>query len=134
MGFNFELLLTLITTVLVAVAGWFIAHLFSSNRERDSKRREIRVQYLLDAWRRLENAVHREDNSYFRKDLETAIADIQLLGTNKQIELALIFAETFANNRGADLDELLNDLRDDLRSELLLEITTKKIKHLRVGT
>jgi len=93
----------------------------------------MRVQYLLDAWRSLANATNRKDNSR-SNELESAIEDIQLLGTDKQIKLAIRFAEEFARNNKADLDELLNDLRSDLRKELKLEIAANRIKHLRIAS
>ena len=128
---NFELLVTLLITVVVAALGWFVVNHLSSKREREAKRREMIVQYLLEAWRRLENASNRNDNSY-SKSLESVIADIQLLGTKKQVELAQHFAEEFAQHREAGLDSLLNDLRSDLRKELKLEIASIRTKHLRI--
>ena len=53
-------------------------------------------------------------------------------GSQSQIELVLKFAEEFAKTGGANLDELLEDLRHDLRKELGLEIVSKNIKHLRI--
>ena len=130
---NLELLWPLVITSIIAILGWFTAHLLSSNRERAAKRREMRVHYLLDAWRRLENASNRYKNSR-SADLESAIADIQLLGSDRQISLAHKFVENFVENKHALLDELLNDLRFDLRKELRLPTASKKIKHLRIIT
>ena len=128
---NLELLWPLLITSIIAIAGWFIAHLLSSNRERAAKRHEMRVHYLLDAWRRLENASNRYDNSQ-SAELESAIADIQLLGSDRQISLANEFAKSFAENKHAQLDELLNDLRFSLRKELRLPTASKKIMYLRI--
>ena len=47
------------------------------------------------------------------KKIESAIADIQFLGTPRQIELARKFATEYATNKRADLEELLSDLRND---------------------
>ena len=83
------LLATLLITVIVAISGWFMVHRLSSRREREAKRRDLRVQYLIDAWRRLSYATgpNRLDSSK-ASDLETAIEDIQLLGSQKRVELA----------------------------------------------
>jgi hypothetical protein len=128
---NYESLIPLLITTFVAVTGWYIAHRLSANRERDAKRREMRVQYLFNAWRKLENSSNRQDNTY-ANELESAIADIQLLGTNKQIILAQEFSTEFATKKIGDLDKLLDDLRTDLRKELRLDMTSTNIKHLRI--
>ena len=57
-------------------------------------------------------------------EVEKAIADIQLLGTSYQVELARTFASDFVENRSASLDSLLSELRKDLRRELDLEETS----------
>ncbi len=128
---NMDLLIPLLITSAVAIIGWFIVHSLSSNRDRANKRRDLRVQYLIEAWRRLENASNRSDKLR-SSDLEAAIADIQLFGSPRQIELAQKFTEDFANTRSAGLDELLEDLRQDLRKELRLETVPKSMKYLRI--
>ena len=127
---NLNLLIPLLITSMVAIIGWFVVHRLSSNRDRANKRRELRVQYLIEAWRKLENASNRSDNSR-SNDLETAIADIQLFGSSRQIELAQKFADDIAKTGIGNLDELLEDLRYDLREELQLETVPKNIKYLR---
>ena len=47
----------------MAVIGWFAAHQFNSYRDRVTKRRELRIQYLLEAYRRLEAAANRPDKT-----------------------------------------------------------------------
>jgi len=126
-----KLLLTLISSAVMAIAGWFVVHQLSLRRERTAKRRDLRVQYLIDAWRKLANAANRTDNSR-TNDIEGAIADIQLFGSAKQIDLAQKFATEFAKKGGALLDELLEELRDDLRNELKLGSIAVNIKSLRI--
>lgn len=84
----------------------------------------------IQAWERLEKASNRQDNSY-NTDIETAIADIQLFGTKRQIELAQQFAEEIARNKESSTLELLILLREDLRKELRLEKVPRKFKFLR---
>lgn len=129
---DINLLFTLLVTVVVAIAGWFLVHHLSSNRERAAKRRDVRIQYLIEAWRRLENAVDRKDNPKYAVDLEAAISDIQLFGSRAEVELAQEFAEVLAEDKSASVDELLEALRNDLRKELRLEIVPRGIKHLRI--
>jgi len=128
---NISLLIPLLITSIVVIIGWFTVNWLSSNRDRANKRRDLRVQYLIEAWRRLENATGRSDDSR-SADLETAIADIQLFGSPRQIELAQKFANELASRRESNLDELLADLRQNLREELKLETASQNIKHLRI--
>jgi len=126
-----DLLIPLLITALVAIGGWFVVHRLSQNRERANKRRDLIVEYLIDAWKILENASNRTDNTCIN-ELEKAIASIQLFGTCKQVDLALKFASEFSKFGTANLDELLEDLRNDLREELQLESISKNIHHLRI--
>jgi hypothetical protein len=94
---------------------------------------ELRVKYLIDAYRQLESAGNRVDPSNKWPELESAIADIQLFGTPKQVEMAKRFATEFAENQSASLDDLLFNLRDTLRVELRLEPVESQIKYLRIN-
>ena len=98
--------------------GWFVAHLLTSKRDIKNEQRKIRVQLLLDAYRKLENASNREKTPW--GDIESAIADIQLLGSLREATLAMEFATVMGNNKAASLDDLLLELRNSLRSELEL--------------
>lgn len=74
--------LKFLVPAIVAVVGWFMAHQFNSYRDRVNKRRELRIQYLLEAYRRLESAANRPNKTEKQAlDFESAVADIQLLGT-----------------------------------------------------
>jgi hypothetical protein len=64
--------------------------------------------------------------------LESAVADIQLFGSPRQVDLVQRFASDFAAKGGASLDELLSDLRTDLRAELSLEAVPEGVVHLRI--
>jgi len=102
--------------------GWFVGNWLSLRRDRINKRRDLRVQYLIEAYRRLENASNRQPlPEEHGRALESAIADIQLFGSPTQVELAIRFARGFAQSKNESLDNLLADLRSDLRKELTLE-------------
>lgn len=124
---NFLLLLPLIVTAALAVAGWYAVHRLSMNRDQENKRRELRVQYLLEAYRRLENSSNRRDLSAYARDLESALADIQLLGTKDQVQLAHEFAVSMAKDQTASLDPLVANIRSELRRELGLDSLTNSI-------
>jgi len=64
--------------------------------------------------------------------LESALADVQLLGSGTQVQLAREFALDFARKGNADLDELLESLRRDLRRELDLGSVSDRVVHLRI--
>jgi len=119
-----------VTLVVAALGGWFGHHL-SMRRDLAGERRKLRVSYLLEAYRRLEGAANRDDTSRCRPDYESAIADIQLLGSPRQVSLARQFAIEIATKRTSSLDDLLFDLRQSLRAELELESVSEKIIFLR---
>ena len=122
----------IIISAFVIVVGWFIGHALSSLRDRSNKRRELRVGYLIEAWRNLADCTGRSDLAR-ASILEKAIADINLFGSEIQIDLAKKFSDDFVNKRTANLDELLKDLRYELRKELQLDPVSISIYHLRVG-
>lgn len=130
-----ELLLPSIIGALVIIAGWYVAHYLTSKRDQTNRRRDLRVQYLIEAYRRLEFASNREPMPReSAPEFEKAIADIQLLGTPKQVALAQAFARGFARKGTVTLDPLLNDLRQELRQELRLEPVSQDVKYLRFIT
>jgi hypothetical protein len=104
-------------TVLLAALGWYIAYWTTVRRDRLAKKRDLRIQYLIEAYRRLESATNRTNAA--TEDLESAVADIQLFGSPKQIILVREFSTQFAAEGGAGLKELLESLRADLRKELI---------------
>ena len=113
-------------TFLVAAAGWWAAHALTSKRDAANERRKQRLVYLLDAYRRLESCANPHDPQAIWPAFESAIADIQLLGTARQVELAQQVARAAQENqsKGASLNELLFDIRQSLRVELQLEALT----------
>ena len=94
------------------------SHQFAAWRDRENKRREQRVAYLIGAFRALASASHHPRIHEIAKEVEQAIADIQFFGTKAQIELARIFVHALVTKQNADLDPLLSSLRDELRKEI----------------
>jgi len=123
----------MLVTTIVAIVGWLAVHRLSAARDRANKRRELRVQYLIDAYRKLENAGNRKTSTRDHVDVfESAVADIQLFGSPEQVKLARKFALDFAAQGAAALDPLLNSLRADLRQELQLPSLEETITYLRI--
>ena len=116
---------------IIAVLGWFAAHQFNVYRDNKNKRRDIRIQYLLDAYRRLEGASNRPEADKETQDsFESAVADIQLLGKKDQIDSLMHFLHEF-NNGGTSINPLLELLRAHLRDELGLKNDVQGIRIFR---
>lgn len=103
----------------VAIVGWFAAHQFNVHRDRQNKRRDLRIQFLLDAYRRLESVANPEEKTEEQKlAFKSAVADIQLLGTREQVAATVKYLREHAAGSGARIDSVLQLLRSDLRQEL----------------
>lgn len=120
----------LIIQCIITVIGWIVVYIFAIRQNTQIKKKEVTIEYLIQAWGKLEKASNRKDNRY-NTEIETAIADIQLFGTNRQIELEQQFAEEIARNKESSALDLLVLLREDLRKELKLESVPRKFKFLR---
>ncbi len=130
---NWGLLLPLLITTFTAVGGWLVAHRMAAKRDQMNKRRDLRIQYLIDAYRKLERVSNRDKvTPEWAENIESAIADIQLFGSAGQVAMAKQFASDMAAERQASADDLLADLRKDLRQELILENVSGGLKYLRV--
>jgi hypothetical protein len=117
---------------LVALAVVSLAHLFTVHRDRENKRREQRIGYLVSVFRALSKANHHPRLYEVADDVEQAVIDLQLFGTPEQVRLAKKFATELSTEQGAAMDELLNELRDSLRSELGREPVAGNVVWLRI--
>jgi hypothetical protein len=118
-------------------AGAFVAvltHRFTSRRDHANRRSEMRIQFLLSAYRSLADASNRglQGNTSDARAFEQAVEDIQLLGSRMQAEKARKLAEVMASKGGASTDDLLRTLRNDLREELGLSALIDPPVHLRI--
>jgi hypothetical protein len=120
----------LIIQCIITVIGWIVVYIFAIRQNTQIKKKEVTIEYFIQAWGKLEKSSNRKDNRY-NTEIETAIADIQLFGIKRQIELAQQFAEEIARNKESSTLELLVLLREDLRKELKLERVPRKFKFLR---
>lgn len=128
---NWSIFIPSILAAIITVGSWFVLHMLSKQRDQYNKRKELRIQYLIDAWRKLEFAAQRPDIDV-KEYLEQPIADIQLFGSAKQIELVRRVGQDMSTKHLANLSELLTELRNDLRRELDLEVITSDIMFLRI--
>lgn len=121
-------IIAVLSGVAIAVAGWFV----SQYQARRAVRRNMRIDYLLVAYRRLERGSNRPMTPVEEREVEMAVADIQLLGSVTQVRLAEEFVRSFAATGEADTEPLLQDLRASLRKELLLETVEPHHSWLRI--
>ena len=131
---NWKLLIPLLVTAVVAISGWIVGHKLNSERNLHNKRVELRIKYLMEAYRKLEASVETEVSRENLDILESAISDIQLLGTPEQVDKVLVWSRRFSEGetqKDVNLQDLLEDLRMNLRSELGLQKIDKKIRHVK---
>lgn len=126
-------IITAIISAAIIIVGWVVAHRLTVRRDTLAKRRDLRVQYLLGAYRRLEDAANRPLDSLpeAKRAFESGVADIQLLGTSEQINALLTYLNQFTKEGGGNIDPVLKLLRDDLRKDLSLEIDVAQIHQFR---
>lgn len=122
----------LIAAFIVAAFGWWVVHYLSTRRDLTNERRKLRVSYLLEAYRKLESGSNRDDATPYWSNFESAIADIQLLGSAYQVSLARELAIEMGRNHTASPDKLIFDLRQSLRSELQLEPISENVLYIRI--
>lgn len=109
----------------------FANNLMTKRREHEKKLVELRVEHLIECWRKVEraslianNSNQDERNSAY-DGMDDAIARITLLGTKREIEIADKVAGELSRNNSAAVVDLLNELRASLRRELSLEEVPK---------
>jgi len=128
---NIELV-KLLSTVLLAVAGWAFAGWLNSRRDTANKRRELVVQHLIGAYKILTQEIGRRDTtSESMTKLENLLSEIQLFGSKQQVELARKLSNQTANEGISEIDPLIEDMRNHLRKELGLELVEGKTIWLR---
>jgi hypothetical protein len=106
---------------LLAVLGRFLGQRLGARWSADNSRRELRVGVLIDAWRRLERAASDPGPEEMRGFVQ-ALADLQLLGTPAQADLAARVARSMRElgGKAPPVDDLLEALRIEVRGEMRL--------------
>lgn len=128
------LVFTILGGVAAAAVAAVVAHRLTSQRDQANRRSDLRIEYLLSAYRTLADTAHRDldPNAEHVRAFEQGLADIQLLGSPDQAAMAVRVGRQLATEGGADFDDLLLSLRDDLRDELDLESIVPAPSHIRV--
>jgi len=120
-----------IITLVLALLGWLIVHRLNAERDLKNKKREIRTQMLIEAYKHLSIiAGPKADVTYNAAEL---FSILQLIGTRRQVDLLYemneLFAIPYRAERSAKIEELVAQLVMDLRRELNLEqIDVDKLK------
>lgn len=119
--------------VIVAMATFVLSLVFQNWRDRQNKLRDIRLRYLIDSYQLITTAVNRkpDEREVVWDSMERVVADIQLFGTEHQIELAQGIANAQVDDSQSGLDSLINELRADLRRELGLSSVDGNVLTLR---
>lgn len=112
----------------IAVGGWIVNGVLA----RRAARRQLRLEFLLSAYRRLDDVTERTMTGVHERAMESALSDVLLLGTKRQIQLADEVCRGFASTRSAHTGDLLEALRQDLRAELQLERVPRREVWLRI--
>jgi hypothetical protein len=128
---DWALFFQLVGTFGVAIVGGWLGHHLASRRDLANERRKLTVGYLLQAYRLLESASNQKDPDKSWPQIESAVADIQVLGSGEQVEMARAFALGMQATGTAALDPLIHDLRRSLRAELSLAPVTSNIIYMR---
>ncbi len=107
------LALTILGGVAAAAVAAVLAHRLTSQRDQATRRSNLRIEYLLGAYRALADVAHRDlDPATERvQAFEQGLADIQLLGSEEQAAMAIRVGRQLAAERRADFDDLLLSLR-----------------------
>jgi hypothetical protein len=116
------LLIPLLAALLGAGLGGMIVHFFTKSRDSLNQRRTLRIEYLISAYRALEDSGDRTHVTPEQvRAAEIAISDIVLLGHRREIEIAEEVLSEISANSGGSVLPLARALRASLRRELKLE-------------
>lgn len=104
-----------------------VSHFMTKRREHEKKLAELRIEHLIECWRKIERAAlvggeaSRESKNDAYDGIEDAIARITLLGTEREVEIAANVTAELSKIHPEAIVELLNELRSNLRRELGLK-------------
>ena len=109
----------IIISSIIIIISWAVGHWLNDKQELHNKKREVRIKYLIDAYRSIASAANRcnQASKEQKFQIESAVGDIQLLGNKRQVDALKKMEEQYKN----DFTEVLMELRNELRQELDLE-------------
>jgi hypothetical protein len=128
------LAVTILGSLCVAAIAAVITHRFTSRRDLANRRKDLRTQYLLSAYRAISASMNRNlrKSAQDARALEQGLSDIQLLGSKEQAGIAAQVGRAMTSDGEADPADLLLLLRNDLRDELELDPLFEKPVTIRI--
>ncbi|WDE02600.1 hypothetical protein [Thalassomonas actiniarum] len=129
---KWETLIPVTITIIFVVIGWVVAHKLTSQRDIKNKQREIRIQYLLEAYEALMVAGRNRTILPNYEQVERAVFLLEMFGTPSQVELSRKFTKEMAENNNSNFTELVVEIRNFVRNELDLKHLGRDINILRI--
>jgi hypothetical protein len=123
-------LLALVSAVIGGGIVAFVNHLFTLRRERDNKRRELIVKYLLETYDAVA-APSFQDPKDEMLAIERAIDRIQLFGDVELLKLTKMFCDDIKATGQSNTNELMNYVRSQVRRGLGLVAISQDFSILR---
>ena len=129
-----KLVIPLVVTIVVAMAGWIVVHRLNAERDLRNRRLELRTRYLLEVYRKLERSCGKVVTREMADDIEVALADLQLLGSAEQVRMARQYIAAHGNRdlAGINVGPIMEEIRNSLRRELSLKPIKESVDHLRL--
>src|SRR2546421_12841606 len=92
-----------IMTLVGVIVGAVFGHILTRRRDQSQKRREIKLTYLIEAWRNIyigsQNDIEIERKA---PALERGITDVMLFGSAEQIRMASVIAQDIVAKGSSD--------------------------------
>ncbi|MCJ9670308.1 MULTISPECIES: hypothetical protein [unclassified Neorhizobium] len=110
----------LLALVSAAIGGGIVAlvnHLLTGRRERESKRRELIVRYLIETYDAIAAPSFLDPKDEVQA-IERAVDRIQLLGDSELLKLTKVFCDDLKSTGQSDTSELMKYVRSQVRREL----------------
>ena len=124
---NIELPIPMIISAIWGLLGVIIGSVLTYRREEKNRRKNIRIEYLVNAYRDIGIFITRQNQECMTTEIyklfEIAVRNIQIYGSPAEITLLQDYIDYLENpsNNEYSMDPLLNKLRDNLRKELKLK-------------
>jgi hypothetical protein len=129
----FSVAIPALSGLIGAAIGVFATHRFATTRDREQKRREFALKYLIEAWQCLEEGSRPGlDVGRQAKILEKAVVDIQLFGSAEQIKLARQWTNEMVSKNNSQTTPLLRDFQQQIRRELGLQRSPEELFFFRL--
>jgi hypothetical protein len=126
--------LSAILAALIAGIGWYVAHRLTVARDRKNKLIDLRNEYLMSIYRKMERTMGKTITREMADEIEIALTDIQLLGDAKQVQIAKQFIKDYGSKNlgGINIGVLTESIRCDIRRDLGLDTIVEPVDHLRL--